>query len=81
MILDELVVAPVTITPTNPLTPTHVKGLLWTGILMEASALAGRVRLLWNDRMATLPTQSTAFWHYLDRAGHGLESRVSGSDR
>lgn len=67
MVLDELVVAPVTITPTKPLTPTHVKGLLWTDILVKASALAGRVRLLWNDRMATLTTQSTAFWHYLDR--------------
>lgn len=67
MVLDELVVAPVTITPTKPLTPTHVKGLLWTDILVKASALAGRVRLLWNDRMATLTTQSTAFWQYLDR--------------
>ncbi|WP_406119517.1 hypothetical protein [Streptomyces sp. NBC_00989] len=67
MLLDELVVAPVTITPTKPLTPTHVKGLLWTDILVKASASVGRVRLLWNNRMATLTTQSTAFWHYLDR--------------
>ncbi|MEV8547077.1 hypothetical protein [Streptomyces sp. NPDC051572] len=67
MVLDELVVAPVTITPTKPLTPTHVKGLLWTDILVKASASLGRVRLLWNNRMATLTTQSTAFWHYLDR--------------
>jgi hypothetical protein len=67
VVLDEFVVAPVTITPTKPLTPTHVKGLLWTDILVKASALVGRVRLLWNDRMATLTAQSTAFWHHLDR--------------
>jgi hypothetical protein len=60
------VVAPVTITPTKPLTPTHVKGLLWTDILVKASAAVTGVRLVWNNRMATLTTQSTAFWHYLD---------------
>ncbi|MER6082185.1 hypothetical protein [Streptomyces sp. NPDC001833] len=67
MALDELVVAPVTITPTKPLTPTHVKGLLWSDLLVKASARVGRVRLLWNDRMATLTAHSTAFWHHLDR--------------
>ncbi|MFE3946176.1 hypothetical protein ACFXPV_30610 [Streptomyces sp. NPDC059118] len=55
-----------TITPTKPLTPTHVKGLLWTDILVKASAAVTGVRLVWNNRMATLTTQSTAFWHYLD---------------
>ncbi|MEV0174700.1 hypothetical protein AB0I00_26715 [Streptomyces sp. NPDC050803] len=55
-----------TITPTKPLTPTHVKGLLWTDILVKASARLGPVRLVWNNRMATQTTQSTAFWHHLD---------------
>ncbi|MER5219321.1 hypothetical protein [Streptomyces flaveus] len=64
--VTELVVAPVTITPTKPLTPTHVKGLLWTDVLVKASAEVTAVRLVWNNRMATLTTQSTAFWHYLD---------------
>ncbi|KUN61406.1 hypothetical protein AQJ46_36775 [Streptomyces canus] len=62
----ELVVAPVTITPTKPLTPTHVKGLLWTDVLVKASARVGGVRLVWNNRMATVTTQATAFWHHLD---------------
>ncbi|MFJ8630161.1 hypothetical protein [Streptomyces sp. NPDC093568] len=62
----ELVVAPVTITPTKPLTPTHVKGLLWTDVLVKASARVSGVRLVWNNRMATVTTQSTAFWHHLD---------------
>ncbi|MBQ0965554.1 MULTISPECIES: hypothetical protein [Streptomyces] len=62
----ELVVAPVTITPTKPLTPTHVKGLLWTDVLVKASARTGGVRLVWNNRMATVTTQATAFWHHLE---------------
>jgi hypothetical protein len=64
--VGELVVAPVTITPTKPLTPTHVKGLLWTDVLVKASARVGGVRLVWNNRMATVTTQATAFWHHLD---------------
>jgi hypothetical protein len=63
----ETVVAPVTITPTKPLTPTHVKGLLWTDVLVKATARLGPVRLVWNPRMATLTTQTTAFWQHLDR--------------
>lgn len=63
----EVVVAPVTITPTKPLTPTHVKGLLWTDVLVKATARLGPVRLVWNPRMATLTTQTTAFWEHLDR--------------
>lgn len=62
----ELVVAPVTITPTKPLTPTHVKGLVWTDVLAKATACVRGVRLVWNNRMATVTTQSAAFWQYLD---------------
>ncbi|MGC0207077.1 hypothetical protein [Streptomyces levis] len=69
----ELVVAPVTITPTKPLTPTHVKGLLWTDVLVKASSRLGPVRLVWNNRMATVTTQSTAFWHHLDRTEPGTD--------
>ncbi|WLW53487.1 hypothetical protein [Streptomyces sp. YU58] len=65
-LVGELVVAPVTITPTKPLTPTHVKGLLWTDVLLKASARVGGVRLVWNNRMATVTTQATAFWHHLE---------------
>jgi hypothetical protein len=63
----EVVVAPVTITPTKPLTPTHVKGLLWTDVLFRATSLVAPSRLVWNPRLAHLTTQTTAFWEYLDR--------------
>jgi hypothetical protein len=62
----ELVVAPVTITPTKPLTPTHVKGLLWADVLMKATASVAAARLVWNPRMSHLTTQTTAFWRHLD---------------
>jgi hypothetical protein len=64
--VTELVVAQVTITPTKPLTPTHIKGFIWTDVLAKASAHVTRVRLVWNNRMATITAQSTAFWRYLD---------------
>ncbi|MGW8767448.1 hypothetical protein ACWGN5_33660 [Streptomyces sp. NPDC055815] len=63
----DLLVAPVTITPTKPLTPTHVKGLLWTDLMVKASAQLTGVRLVWNNRMATVTVQSAAFWRHLDR--------------
>jgi hypothetical protein len=63
----EVVVAPVTITPTKPLTPTHVKGLLWTDVLVKATSLVTPTRLVWNPRLAHLTTQTTAFWNHLDR--------------
>ncbi|GAA0553138.1 hypothetical protein GCM10010172_39590 [Paractinoplanes ferrugineus] len=70
-----------TITPTKPLTPTHVKGLLWTDVLTKASRRIGRTRLVWNPRMAHLTTQTTAFWWHLDRTepetDWGTESEAS----
>ncbi|MFJ8604968.1 hypothetical protein ACIREM_40950 [Streptomyces shenzhenensis] len=63
----EFVIAPVTITPTKPLTPTHVKGLLWADVLFKATATLGPTTLVWNPRMSTLTTQTTAFWNHLDR--------------
>src|SRR5690242_4119475 len=62
-----LIVAPATITPTKPLTPTHVKGLLWTDVLVKATTQIGDTRLVWNPRLANLTAQTTAFWNHLDR--------------
>ena len=70
---NEIIVAPVTITPTKPLTPTHVKGLLWTDVLVKASRAIAPTRLVWNPRLANLTTQTTAFWHHLDRTEPGTD--------
>ncbi|WP_189082997.1 hypothetical protein [Mangrovihabitans endophyticus] len=69
----EVVVAPVTITPTKPLTPTHVKGLLWTDLLVRATSDIMPTRLMWNSRTAHLTTQTTAFWAHLDRVAPGAD--------
>ena len=62
-----LMLAPVTITPTKPLTPTHVKGLLWLDVMYRSTRQVVRTDLMWNPRAAHLTTQSTAFWAFLDR--------------
>jgi hypothetical protein len=64
--MPEIIVAPVTITPTKPLTPTHVKGLLWTDVLVKATSMLAPTRLVWNPRLSNLTTQTTAFWAHLD---------------
>lgn len=62
-----LLIAPVTITPTKPLTPTHIKGFLWVDVLRKASRLVADVTCVWNPRTANLTGQSIGFWDYLDR--------------
>ena len=64
---QEFVIAPVTITPTKPLTPTHIKGLLWADVLYKATSVLAPTTLVWNPRMSTLTTQTTALWNHLDR--------------
>jgi hypothetical protein len=36
-------------------------------VLVKASARIAPTRLLWNPRLSNLTTQTTAFWHHLDR--------------
>jgi hypothetical protein len=62
-----LALAPVTITPTKPLTPTHVKGLLWLDVLRKATSELFEVGYVWNSRTPNLSAQTLAFWEYLDR--------------
>ncbi|NUT35966.1 MAG: hypothetical protein HOV79_23165 [Hamadaea sp.] len=65
--LADLALAPVTITPTKPLTPTHVKGLLWLDVIHKSTREIRRVTYVWNPRMSTLTAQTAAFWEFLDR--------------
>lgn len=63
-----LLVAPIAITPTKALTPSHVKGLLWLDVLCRATALAGeQVTCLWNLRPYNVTKQTLEYWEYLDR--------------
>lgn len=65
--LASVALAPVTITPTKPLTPTHVKGLLWLDVLAKGTRLLTETTYVWSSRTPNLSAQTLAFWEYLDR--------------
>jgi hypothetical protein len=62
-----LLVAPIVITPTKALTPSHVKGLLWLDVLTRGTALVEEVTCLWNLRPYNVTAQTLEYWEYLDR--------------
>lgn len=62
-----LLLAPIVITPTKALTPSHVKGLLWLDVLWRSTAMVGEVTCLWNLRPHNVTAQTLEYWEYLDR--------------
>src|SRR3954471_14734317 len=71
-----LLLAPIVITPTKALTPSHVKGLLWLDVLWRSTALVGEVTSLWNLRPYNVTAQTLEYWEYLDRT-FGAETDYS----
>jgi hypothetical protein len=65
--LESLALAPITITPTKPLTPSHVKGLLWLDVIRKGTSELVETAYVWNSRTPNLSAQTLAFWEYLDR--------------
>jgi len=62
-----VLLASATITPTKPLTPSHLKNLLWLDILYKATALLADITYSYNLITANLTAQTLGFWEYLDR--------------
>jgi hypothetical protein len=62
-----VLVAPVTITPTKPLSPSHLKGLFWTDVLVRASAVLADVTYRYSHTTYHPCEQTLGFWEYLDR--------------
>ncbi|QQQ80563.1 hypothetical protein IOD16_14745 [Saccharothrix sp. 6-C] len=62
-----MLVAPVTVTPTKPLTPSHLKGLLWTDVLVRATELVADVHYRYSTTTYHVTEQETGFWEFLDR--------------
>jgi hypothetical protein len=62
-----VLVAPVTITPTKPLSPSHLKGLFWTDVLVRASAMLTDVTYRYSHTTYHPCEQTLGFWEYLDR--------------
>ncbi len=62
-----VLVAPVTITPTKPLTPSHLKSLLWTDVMYRATSLLTSVTYRYSPSTYHPCEQTLGFWEFLDR--------------
>lgn len=62
-----ILLAPVVVTPTKLLTPSHVKAMLWLDVLFKSTSLLAQVTYLWNLRPYNVTAQTLQFWEYLDR--------------
>lgn len=62
-----VLIAPVTVTPAKPLTPSHLKGLLWTDVMYRASAQLADVTYRYSPTTYHPCEQTSGFWAYLDR--------------
>ncbi|MFB6806817.1 hypothetical protein [Streptomyces sp. NPDC056387] len=65
-----VLLAPVTVTPTKPLTPSHLKGLLWTDVMFRATAPLAAVTYRYSHTTYHVTEQTVGFWEFLDRT-HG----------
>ncbi|HEU5110318.1 MAG TPA: hypothetical protein VFT95_17390 [Micromonosporaceae bacterium] len=62
-----VLLAPVTVTPTKPLTPSHLKGLLWTDVMCRATGRLLDVTYRYSPTAYHPTEQTLGFWEYLDR--------------
>lgn len=63
----KVLLAPVTVTPAKPLTPSHLKGLLWTDVMFRATAPLADVTYHYSPTAYHLTEQTLGFWEFLDR--------------
>lgn len=61
-----VLIAPITITPTKPLTPTHLSFLLAIDVMRRATAVLSDVSCVYHHRTYATTWQTLAFWAYLD---------------
>ncbi|MGX7827334.1 hypothetical protein ACTG9Q_19830 [Actinokineospora sp. 24-640] len=69
----KVLLAPVTVTPTKPLTPSHVKGLLWVDVMYRATGLCADVDYQYSLTTYNATSQTLGFWEYLDREHPDLD--------
>ncbi|MFI5793604.1 hypothetical protein [Streptomyces sp. NPDC051677] len=62
-----VLLAPITVTPSKPLTPSHLKGLLWTDVMYRATGRLADVTYRYSPTTYHLTEQTLGFWEYLDR--------------
>jgi hypothetical protein len=66
--MTRVLIAPVTVTPTKALTPSHVKGLLWVDVMYRATALTAETTYRYSTTTYNVTAQTLGYWEYLDRA-------------
>ncbi|MGW7528816.1 hypothetical protein [Streptomyces sp. NPDC054783] len=62
-----VLLAPVTVTPSKPLTPSHLKGLLWTDVMYRATGHLAEASYRYSHTTYDPTEQTLGFWEYLDR--------------
>lgn len=67
--VSRILLAPVTVSPTKPLTPTHLKYLLSLDVLHRATSLVADVDCLYHHGAFAGAPQVSGFWEYLERTG------------
>ncbi|OIK06020.1 hypothetical protein [Streptomyces monashensis] len=65
-----VLLAPITVTPSKPLTPSHLKGLLWTDVMYRATRPLAEVTYRYSHTTYHATEQTLGFWEFLDRT-HG----------
>ncbi|MFF3916365.1 hypothetical protein ACFYZB_23310 [Streptomyces sp. NPDC001852] len=68
-----VLLAPVTVTPSKPLTPSHLKGLLWTDVMYRATAHVADVDYRYSHTTYHCTEQTLGFWEFLDRAAADVD--------
>lgn len=76
-----VLLAPVTVTPTKPLTPSHLKGLLWTDVMLRGTAGLADVTLRYSPTTYHLTEQTLGFWEFLDRTAPDTDYTAMSEDR
>lgn len=72
----KLLLAPIPVSPTKPLTPSHVKALLWLDVLYKGTARLHDVTYANNRTTYDIAVQTLGFWIYLDELYPGLDWSV-----
>lgn len=68
-----ILLAPVTVSPTKPLTPSHLKVLLSMDVLHRATATFADVTHVYHPLAHAGSRQVAGFWEYLDRCHPGQD--------
>ncbi|MDI5961345.1 hypothetical protein [Streptantibioticus silvisoli] len=65
--VPKVLLAPITVTPSKPLTPSHLKGLFWADVLHRATGHLAEVTYRYSHTTYHRTEQVLGFWEFLDR--------------